>query len=91
MSPVLKWKSIRGLVEVEPMHSGLSQSERWDMKFCRKTANFGVYFVTFYISRGVLSRKFHEETNGTTFRTSKFCIDGVTSVQSFQIFCDLCD
>ena len=61
-------------------HSGSSQLERSDMKFLTETANFGVYFVTFYISRGGSRRKFHEETNGSAFRTSKFCANGVISV-----------
>ena len=63
-----------------PPHSGSSHSERSDLKFLTKTANFDVYFVTFSISRGDFRRKYHEETIAATFRTSKFCINGVNSV-----------
>ena len=50
------------------------------MKFLTETANFGVYFLTFYISRGALVNKFHEKTNGTTFKPLKLCMNGVIGV-----------
>ena len=61
-------------------HGGSSQSERPDMKFLTKNANFDVYFVTFEILRGASGKEFHGETNGTMFRTSKVCINAVISV-----------
>ena len=61
-------------------HSGSIQSEKFDIEFWTKTANFDVYYDTFSIARCASGRKFHKKTNGIIFRTSKFCINGVTSI-----------
>ncbi|XP_072158589.1 aldo-keto reductase family 1 member A1-like [Bemisia tabaci] len=63
-------------------HDGSSQLERSDIKFFTKAANFAVYFVTFYISRGYFGWKFQEENNKTTYRTSKFCMNEVINIDS---------